>query len=150
MAAPAGGVCWILANVSVADRTLFAHLTSFLDPAGRHIGLDGVILLAYIIAIPANEIVVPTIIMGYMAAGQMTELDSDFELKTLFLQNGWTVLTAICLMLFSLLHYPCSTTTMTIWKETRNIKWTVLSNVMPLAIAGLVCFAVALIGSYFL
>lgn len=80
----------------------------------------------------------------------MTELDSDFELKTLFLQNGWTVLTAICLMLFSLLHYPCSTTTMTIWKETRNIKWTVLSNVMPLAIAGLVCFAVALIGSYFL
>lgn len=150
MAAPAGGVCWILANVSVADRTLFAHLTSFLDPVGRHIGLDGVILLAYIIAIPANEIVVPTIIMGYMAAGQMTELDSDFELKTLFLQNGWTVLTAICLMLFSLLHYPCSTTTMTIWKETRNIKWTVLSNVMPLAIAGIVCFAVALIGSYFL
>lgn len=150
MAAPAGGVCWILANVSIADRTLFAHLTSFLDPVGRHIGLDGVILLAYVIAIPANEIVVPTIIMGYMAAGQMTELDSDFELKTLFLQNGWTVLTAICLMLFSLLHYPCSTTTMTIWKETRNIKWTVLSNVMPLAIAGLVCFAVALIGSYFL
>lgn len=143
MAAPAGGVCWILANVDVGGTSLFQHLSGFLDPVGRAIGLDGVILLAYVIAIPANEIIVPTIIMGYMAAGQMTELDSDAELKSLFLQNGWSHLTAVCLMFFSLLHYPCSTTTMTIWKETRSIKWTLVSNLMPLGIAFLVCGSIA-------
>ncbi len=143
MAAPAGGLCWILANTYVGQQSIFARLSGFLHPIGYAIGLDGVILLAYIIAIPANEIIVPTIIMGYMAAGQMTELDSDVELKTLFVQNGWSVLTAVCLMFFSLLHYPCSTTTMTIWKETRSVKWTVVSNLMPLALAVAVCFAIA-------
>jgi ferrous iron transport protein B len=116
-----------------------------LEPIGRVIGLDGVILLAYLIAIPANEIVVPTIIMGYMAAGQMTELDSDIELKGLFIQNGWSTLTAVCLMFFSLLHYPCSTTTLTIWRETRSIKWTIVSNLMPLGLAFLVCGMIALL-----
>jgi len=145
MAAPAGGLCWILANTYVGDQSLFQHISGFLQPLGQTIGLDGVILLAYIIAIPANEIIVPTIIMGYMATGQMIELDSDVELKALFLQNGWSTLTAVCLMFFSLLHYPCSTTTMTIWKETRSIKWTVVSNLMPLGLAFLVCFAIAII-----
>ncbi|HNC50055.1 MAG TPA: nucleoside recognition domain-containing protein, partial [bacterium] len=126
--------------------SLFAHGAAWLDPFGQSIGLDGIILLAYIIAIPANEIIVPTIIMGYMAAGQMTELDSDTELKALFIQNGWTSLTAISLMFFSLLHYPCSTTTLTIWKETRSVKWTLVSNIMPLAIALAVCFLIAQIG----
>ncbi|NUM81200.1 ferrous iron transport protein B [bacterium] len=143
MAAPAGGLCWLLANIYIGQYSLFAHAANFLQPLGQAIGLDGVILLAYIIAIPANEIIVPTIIMGYMAAGQMTELDSDFELKQLFVQNGWSVMTAVSLMLFSLLHYPCSTTTMTIWKETRSVKWTVVSNLLPLSIAFAVCFIVA-------
>ncbi|MBX7153221.1 ferrous iron transport protein B [bacterium] len=143
MAAPAGGLCWLLANIYVGQYSLFAHAANFLQPMGQAIGLDGVILLAYIIAIPANEIIVPTIIMGYMAAGQMTELDSDFELKQLFVQNGWSVMTAVSLMLFSLLHYPCSTTTMTIWKETKSVKWTVVSNLLPLSIAFAVCFIVA-------
>ncbi|HMW34484.1 MAG TPA: ferrous iron transport protein B [bacterium] len=146
MAAPAGGLCWVLANVQYDGLSLFAHGAAWLDPLGKTIGLDGIILLAYIIAIPANEIIVPTIIMGYMAAGQMTELDSDIELKALFIQNGWTSLTAISLMFFSLLHYPCSTTTLTIWKETRSVKWTLVSNIMPLAIALAVCFLIAQIG----
>jgi ferrous iron transport protein B len=143
MAAPAGGLCWILANTTIGNQSLFQHLSGMLEPIGRVIGLDGVILLAYLIAIPANEIVVPTIIMGYMAAGQMTELDSDIELKGLFIQNGWSTLTAVCLMFFSLLHYPCSTTTLTIWRETRSIKWTIVSNLMPLGLAFLVCGIIA-------
>jgi ferrous iron transport protein B len=143
MAAPAGGLCWILANTTIGNQSLFQHLSGTLEPIGRVIGLDGVILLAYLIAIPANEIVVPTIIMGYMAAGQMTELDSDIELKGLFIQNGWSTLTAVCLMFFSLLHYPCSTTTLTIWRETRSIKWTIVSNLMPLGLAFLVCGIIA-------
>jgi ferrous iron transport protein B len=111
---------------------------------GQAIGLDGVILLAYIIAIPANEIVVPTIIMAYLGAGMMLELDSFAELQNLLVgQQGWTLLTAVCLMLFSLLHNPCSTTIWTMYKETGSKKWTALGALMPLAIAFVVCFAVA-------
>ena len=111
---------------------------------GRAIGLDGVILLAYIIAIPANEIVVPTIIMAYTGAGMMIELDTMAELQHLLVnQQGWTLLTAVCLMLFSLLHNPCSTTMWTVYRETRSVKWTVVSGLMPLAIAFLLLFIVA-------
>jgi ferrous iron transport protein B len=102
-----------------------------------------VILLAYIIAIPANEIIVPTIIMAYTATGQMTDFESMETLRALFVENGWTVLTAVCLMLFSLLHYPCSTTSLTIYKETRSVKWTLVSNLLPLTVALIVCFVVA-------
>ena len=103
------------------------------------LGLDGVILHAFIAAIPANEIIVPTILMGYLAAGQMTELDDLGQLHQLLHANGWGLSTAISLMLFSVLHYPCSTTTWTIWKETRSVKWTVVSNLLPLAMAVAVC-----------
>lgn len=143
MAMPAGALIWTLGNVSVDGLSLMSHLSGFLEPLGRTMGLDGVILLAYIVAIPANEIIVPTIIMGYMSTSHMTEVVDVSQLKTLFEMNGWTLLTAICLMLFSLLHYPCSTTTWTIWKETRSRKWTLLSNLLPLLIAFLVTFTVA-------
>lgn len=146
MAMPAGALIWILGNVSINDSTLMSYLAGFLNPIGRLIGLDGVILLAYIIAIPANEIIVPTIIMGYMSTSQMTEISDLSQLQALFEANGWTLLTAICLMLFSLLHYPCSTTSWTIWKETRSVKWTLISNLMPLSIAFLATFIVAQIG----
>jgi ferrous iron transport protein B len=145
-AAPAGGLIWLLGSVSVGDASLFEWLRSGLDPVGRTIGLDGVILIAFIFAIPANEIVVPTIIMGYMQGTKMVELDNP---TALFINNGWTLTTAVCLMLFSLLHYPCTTTTLTIWKETRSIKWTVLANVIPLVLAVVVCFAVAQIARVF-
>jgi ferrous iron transport protein B len=144
MAAPAGGVIWLLSNISVGGVSLTEWVSSVLDPVGQAIGLDGVILLAYIIAIPANEIVVPTIIMAYLGAGMMLELDSFAELQNLLVgQQGWTLLTAVCLMLFSLLHNPCSTTIWTMYKETGSKKWTALGALMPLAIAFVVCFAVA-------
>ncbi len=144
MAAPAGGVIWILANIYVGGASLAQHIATFLDPFGRLLGLDGVILLAYIIAIPANEIVVPTMIMIYSGAGAMVEAESLAELRTLFVdQAGWTLLTAISLMLFAVLHNPCSTTILTIWKETRSLKWTTVGALMPLSIAFLVTFLVA-------
>ncbi|UCF18477.1 MAG: ferrous iron transporter B [Gemmatimonadota bacterium] len=144
MAAPAGGAIWLLSNISVGGDSLTGWVSGFLDPLGRAIGLDGVILLAYIIAIPANEIVVPTIIMAYLGAGMMLELDSLTELQALLVgQQGWTLLTAVSLMLFSLLHNPCSTTIWTMYKETGSKKWTALGALMPLAIAFVVCFAVA-------
>jgi ferrous iron transport protein B len=144
MAAPAGGVIWLLSNTTVGGESLTGWVSAFLDPVGHAIGLDGVILLAYIIAIPANEIVVPTIIMAYLGAGMMLELDSFAELQTLLVdQHGWTLLTAVCLMLFSLLHNPCSTTIWTMYKETGSKKWAALGALMPLAIAFIICFAVA-------
>jgi len=120
-----------------------AYVAGILSPIGLLIGFDGVILLAFIIAIPANEIIIPTIIMSYMGTSMMTELESMFELRVLFAAQGFTFVTAICLMLFSVLHYPCATTTHTIWRETRSAKWTLLSNLIPLAVAITVCFVVA-------
>lgn len=145
MAAPSGGLIWLLANIYINGKTLMSYGVDFLHPIGKAIGLDGAILLAYIIAIPANEIIIPTIIMIYANQSKMIDLEID-QLKNLFVQNEWTVLTAICLMLFSLLHYPCSTTTWTIYKETRSLKWTALSNLIPLTIAFIVCFIIYRIG----
>ncbi len=143
-AAPAGAVIWILANIKVGDSSLATHVADFLDPLGKAVGLDGVILLAYIIAIPANEIVVPTMLMVYMGVGMMTDITTYDELRHLLVdQHGWTLLTAACLMLFSLLHNPCATTILTIYKETKSRKWTVVGALMPLAIAFLVTFLVA-------
>lgn len=144
MAIPAGALIWILSNVTVGDSSLTTIISGWLDAPGHAIGLDGVILLAYIIAIPANEIVVPTILMAYTQADKMFELDSMAELQELLVgQEGWTLLTAVCLMLFSLLHNPCSTTIWTIYQETKSIKWSAVSGLMPLAIGVIVCFAVA-------
>jgi len=142
-AAPAGAIIWILGNVYVGSETLMTYLAGILSPIGLLIGLDGIILLAYIVALPANEIIIPTIIMGYMGASMMIELESMAGLHALFVAQGFTVVTAICLMLFSVLHYPCATTTHTIWKETGSAKWTFLSNLIPLVVAFLVCFVVA-------
>lgn len=143
-AAPAGAVIWILANIDWRGVSLARHASDFLQPLGNAVGLDGVILLAYVIAIPANEIVVPTMLMVYLGTGMMTEVASFDDLRRILVdQNGWTLLTAVNLMLFSLLHNPCGTTILTMWKETRSGKWTTLGALMPLAIAFLVTFVVA-------
>ena len=143
-AAPAGAVIWILANVPVGDASLAAHAIRLLDPLGQAIGLDGVILLAYVIAIPANEIVVPTMLMCYLGGSMMVDIATYDQIRAVLVdQHGWTLLTAANLMLFSLLHNPCATTILTIWKETRSPRWTALGSVMPLAIAFLVCFVTA-------
>ncbi len=143
VAAPAGGIIWILGNVPVGDSSLYSVAAASLDPLARSMGLDGVILLAFLAAIPANEIVVPTMLMGYLAAGQMLELDDMARLHSLLTSQGWTLTTALCLMLFSVLHYPCSTTTWTIWKETRSVRWTLAANLLPLGLAVVVCLVAA-------
>jgi len=144
MAVPAGGAIWLLSNIRIDGDSLTTLVSQWLDPVGHAIGLDGVILLAYVIAIPANEIVVPTIIMAYTQAGTMIELETMAELQQLLVvQEGWTLLTAVCLMLFSLLHNPCSTTMWTIYQETKSIKWTVVSGLMPLGIAFVLLFIIA-------
>lgn len=143
-AIPCGAVAWIIANISIGDATIMAHIVGFLDPLGQAIGLDGVILLAYIVAIPANEIVVPTMLMAYMNVDRMIEIDDMTQLRHLLIyEHGWTTLTAVSLMLFSLLHNPCSTTIWTIFKETGSKRWTALATFLPLVIAFAVCFIVA-------
>jgi ferrous iron transport protein B len=143
-AAPAGAVIWILANITLGDASLAQHIADFLNPFGYLLGLDGVILLAYIIAIPANEIVVPTMMMVYLGTGMMINTPEYGQLHTLLVtQHGWTMLTAVNLMLFSLLHNPCGTTIMTIYKETRSKKWATLSVIITLGTAFLVTFITA-------
>ena len=145
-AAPAGALIWILGNIYVQNISLANHIANFLDPFGLLLGLDGVIMLAYIIAIPANEIVVPTMLMVYMGTGMMTDLPGLTQLKTLLVDgHGWTMLTAVNLMLFSLLHNPCGTTIMTIYKETKSYKWATLSVVITLGTAFIVTFLTATI-----
>ena len=143
VAAPAGLVIWLMANITVGDVSVLTHCAAFLDPFARLMGLDGIILMAFILGFPANEIVVPIIIMAYMAQGSLVRMEDLTELHTLFINNGWTPLTAICMILFSLMHWPCSTTCMTIKKETQSVKWTVISFLVPTITGIVVCMAVA-------
>ncbi len=149
-AVPAGAVIWLISNVSLGDASLAAHSVEWLDGPGLLIGLNGVILLAYIVAIPANEIVIPTVLMltvltanvagAGQGAGVMFELDSTEATGDLLRAGGWTLLTAVNLMLFSLLHNPCSTTIYTIYKETRSARWTTVAALLPVAMGVTVCF----------
>lgn len=141
IAAPAGGIAWLMANIYVGGASILAHAANFLDPFATLLGLDGIIIMAFILGLPANEIVLPLIIMGYLCTGSMLELDSLQALRNLLVeQHGWTGLTVLSVMLFSLLHYPCGTTILTIYKETKSHKWTFLSVIIPLTVACVVCF----------
>jgi ferrous iron transport protein B len=151
-ALPAGAVIWLISNIDVAGASLAVHLVDWLDPLGLLIGLNGVILLAYVVAIPANEIVIPTVLMltvltagiaGGAGAGVMFELDSVNATGELLRAGGWTLLTAVNLMLFSLLHNPCSTTIYTIYKETGSARWTTVATALPLVMGFTICFLVA-------
>jgi ferrous iron transport protein B len=151
-AIPAGAVIWLVSNVTVGGVSLAEHAVTWLDPFGLLLGLNGVILLAYVVAIPANEIVIPTVLMltvltggiaGPEGAGVMFELDSVDATGDLLRGGGWTLLTAVNLMLFSLLHNPCSTTIYTIYKETRSMKWTTVATLLPVAMGVTICFLVA-------
>lgn len=143
VAAPAGLVIWLMANVHINDLSLLAYTSDFLDSFARLIGLDGVILLAFILGFPANEIVIPIIIMAYMANGTLVDITDLAFLKELLVSNGWTPLTAVCTMIFSLMHWPCSTTCMTIRKESQSIKWTLASFLIPTICGMVICFTVA-------
>ncbi|MDO4581593.1 MAG: ferrous iron transport protein B [Bacillota bacterium] len=141
VAAPAGLVIWLLANVNAGELSLLQHTADFLDPAARLLGMDGVILLAFILGFPANEIVVPIIIMTYLAQGSLLELGSLEQMRELFVAHGWTWSTAVSVMLFSLMHWPCSTTLLTIKKESGSLRWTALAALMPTACGVLLCLA---------
>ncbi len=149
VAAPAGLIIWILANIHVGDLSLLAHCAGFLDPFARLLGLDGYILMAFILGFPANEIVIPIIIMSYMATGTLTDLENLSDLHALFVSHGWTWLTAVCTMLFSLMHWPCGTTCLTIKKETQSLKWTLISFAIPTMTGIVVCLIVANIARLF-
>ncbi|KOA19743.1 ferrous iron transport protein B [Clostridium homopropionicum DSM 5847] len=140
IAAPAGAIIWVLGNAFIGNMNILDHIASFLDPIGKFIGLDGFILMAFILGLPANEIVLPILLMAYLSTGSIIEFDSIEALNNILQSHGWTPLTALNTMLFSLLHWPCSTTIWTIKKETQSIKWTVFSIVIPTLIAFLVCF----------
>ncbi len=150
VAAPAGLVIWLMANVTVGGVSLLGRCAVFLDPFARLLGLDGVILIAFLLGFPANEIVVPIIIMAYLAQGSILELESLAEMKALFVANGWTWVTAVSTVLFSLMHWPCSTTLLTIKKETGSWKWTALAFAIPTAAGVASCFLFASVAKLFL
>lgn len=150
VAAPSGVLIWIMSNVFVGDTSLLMHCANFLDPFANLIGLDGVILMAFILGFPANEIVIPIIIMSYMNTESILSLSSLDELQQLLLNHGWTWVTAICFMLFVLMHFPCGTACWTIKKETGSWKWTAVSFVLPTIIGIVVCFVVANIARIFI
>lgn len=143
IAAPAGMIIWVLANINIGGLSMLAHCAGFLDPFAKLLGLDGYILMAFVLGFPANEIVIPIIIMSYMSTGSILDLDSLHQLKQLLVSHGWTWLTAVCVMLFSLMHWPCGTTCWTIKKETQSWKWTAVSFLVPTITGVVICFIVA-------
>lgn len=145
VAAPAGLCIWVLANVSVDGQTLLQYVATFLDPLGRFLGLDGVVLMGFILGFPANEIVLPIILMAYMSQGTLMEPQNLDMLKALLVDHGWTLWTAACMTVFCLFHWPCSTTVLTIYKETKSWKWTALAVALPTAIGTGLCALIAAI-----
>lgn len=150
VAIPAGAIIWLLANIQVQDASLLQHISLFLDPFAHLMGLDGVILLAFLLGFPANEIVVPIMIMAYLANGSMMDIGDLAVLKELFVNNGWTWVTAICTLMFSLVHFPCATTLLTIHKETQSWKWTAVSFLLPTVLGILLCMGINLLAHIFL
>lgn len=149
IAAPAGILLWFLANVTVAERSLLALFSGFFDPFGRLFGMDGVILLAFLLGLPANEIVLPIILMAYLAEGNLVAADDLQSIHGVLTTNGWTVTTALCTMLFSLFHSPCTTTLLTIKKETGSLKWTFAAFLLPTLFGMILCGMVRLTVSLF-
>jgi ferrous iron transport protein B len=150
VAAPVGFAIWLLANTYVGPRSLLSAAGNFLNPAGKTMGMDGIVLLAFFLALPANEIVLPLIILGYTSGGFIQETGSIFALTETLVNNGWTAFTVIAVLLFSLLHFPCSTTLLTVYRETKSIKWTFAAFIIPTIVAFCVCAALNVIFTIFL
>lgn len=138
-AAPAGLIIWIAANINLRDTSLLLCASDFLDPFARFLGLDGVILLAFILGLPANEIVLPIILMAYSGGSVLSDITNLDTVRQLLISNGWTILTAINVIVFSLFHWPCATTLLTIKKETGSVKWSVLAAVLPTILGVVIC-----------
>ena len=143
VAAPAGLLIWLAANLRVGDSTVLGLVTGALEPVGRFLGMDGVILTAFLLGLPANETVVPIMIMAYAASGTFQGYEDLDALRGLLVDNGWTAVTAVCTALFTVLHWPCTTTLLTVKKETGSVKWTVLAALLPTAMGAAVCALIA-------
>lgn len=139
VAAPVGIVIWLFANVNIAGCSILFYIANFLDPFAKLMGLDGYILTAFILGIPANEIVLPIILMSYLATGSLVDMDNTFAIGEILKQNGWTLLTGINVMIFTLLHFPCGTTLMSIKKESGSFKWALLAFLLPTACGIVIC-----------
>lgn len=149
IAIPAGLIIWCMSHFYINDVNLLTHIATFLNPFATFIGLDGFILMAFILGLPANEIVIPILLMTYLSSGVMVEYDSILSLSQILTEHGWTMLTGINVLLFTLCHWPCSTTLMTIKKETGSYKWTILAFILPTLIGFLLCFINTLIFHFF-
>ena len=145
VAAPAGLLIWIAANVTVGGESVLLHLANFLQPLGGLMGLDGIILLAFFLGFPANEIVVPCMLMGYLSTGTLTDYGSLSQLHGLLTAHGWTAATAVCALVFTLFHFPCGTTCFTIYKETKSLKWTAAAVALPTAVGAGLCILIHLL-----
>ena len=139
VAAPAGLVIWLFANIDIGNLSILTYIANFFDPLGKLMGLDGYILAAFILGIPANEIVLPIILMCYMGSESLVDMENTFAIGKILVDNGWTILTAINVMIFTLLHFPCTTTLITIKKETGSIKWSILGFLLPTVCGVILC-----------
>lgn len=147
---PAGALIWLLQNITVADGTLLSMFSNMLEPLGSVMGLSGAILAAFLLGIPANEIVIPILLMYYSQSGMLVESSGIVELGEILKNNGWTIITALCAIVFSLNHFPCATTLWTIAKETKSIKWTTVSFFLPTLVGIVLCVLVNIISKLFL
>ena len=149
VAAPAGIVIWLFATLNINGASLLSIIANFLDPFANLIGLDGYILTAFILGIPANEIVLPIILMCYLGNNTLVNLEDTFAIGQILKQNGWTILTAINVMIFTVLHFPCTTTLLTIKKETGSWKWTFISFLLPTICGIVICMCTNLVYNIF-
>lgn len=150
VAIPAGIIIWLFANIQFNDISILTYVANFFDPFAKLMGLDGYILTAFILGLPANEIVLPIILMSYMQTGTLVNLEDNFAIGQILLQNGWTLITAINVMIFTLLHFPCSTTLMTIKKETGKWKWSLIAFALPTVCGIIICMCTNLIWNVFI
>lgn len=150
VAIPAGIIIWLFANIQFNGISILTYVANFFDPFAKLMGLDGYILTAFILGLPANEIVLPIILMSYMQTGTLVNLEDNFAIGQILLQNGWTLITAINVMIFTLLHFPCSTTLMTIKKETGKWKWSLIAFALPTICGIIICMCTNLIWNIFI
>lgn len=150
VAAPAGIIIWIFANIQIGEINILTYVANFLEPFANLMGLDGYILTAFILGLPANEIVLPIILMSYIGQGSLVNLEETMQIKEILLANGWNLLTGINVMIFTLLHFPCGTTLLTVKKEAGGWKWAVLSFLLPTICGIILCMLTNLIWNLFI
>lgn len=148
-AAPAGLLIWAMANIHIGQTSILSFSASFLDPIGSCLGMDGVILLAFILGLPANEMVMPVMLMAYLSGGSLSEIHDISMIQSILVQNGWTVVTAVCTLIFTLFHWPCATTLMTVYKETKSMRYTILAAILPTAFGCICCALVHFLSCIF-